>query len=100
MLSKYGNLLFGCSPAAMEPEAPVYERIVLKLSGEAVQERGGRDNISPTVVRAIAERMKEVRDLGVEVAVVIGGGENLRGGSPTRRGQGSTPGGLQWKAST
>jgi len=48
---------------AMEPEAPVYERIVLKLSGEAMQQHGGRDNISPPVVREIAERMKEVRDL-------------------------------------
>jgi len=42
----------------MEPEAPVYERIVLKVSGEAMHEHGGRDNISPTVVRSIAERAK------------------------------------------
>ena len=89
-LSKCGHLLFGCSPAAMEPEAPVYERIVLKLSGEAVQERGGRDNISPTVVRSIAERMKEVRDLGVEVAVVIGGGNIWRGLSAADRGMDRT----------
>ncbi|KAF5408144.1 MAG: hypothetical protein Udaeo2_16770 [Candidatus Udaeobacter sp.] len=47
----------------MQTEQPAYKRIVLKLSGEAVQERGGRDNISPTVVREIAERIKEVRDL-------------------------------------
>ena len=46
----------------MEPETPVYERIVLKLSGEAVQERGGRDNISPGVVREIAERTMRERD--------------------------------------
>ena len=90
LLSKRGYLLFGCSSAAMEPEAPVYERIVLKLSGEAVQERGGRDNISPTVVRAIAERMKEVRDLGVEVAVVIGGGNIWRGLSAADRGMDRT----------
>src|SRR5678815_828197 len=50
----------------MEPEAPVYERIVLKLSGEAMHEHGGRDNISPPVVLGIAERMKEVRDLGMD----------------------------------
>ena len=56
----------------MQTEKPAYKRIVLKLSGEAVQERGGRDNISPTVVRDIAERIKEVRDLGVQVSVVIG----------------------------
>ena len=44
LLSKRGYLLFGCSSAAMEPEAAVYERIVLKLSGEAMQQHGGRDN--------------------------------------------------------
>jgi len=55
----------------MQTEKPAYKRIVLKLSGEAVQERGGRDNISPTVVREIAERIKEVRDLSVQVSVVI-----------------------------
>src|SRR5882724_11068160 len=86
LLSKRGYLLFGCSSAAMEPEAAVYERIVLKLSGEAMQQHGGRDNISPPVVREIAERMKEVSDLGVEVAVVIGGGNIWRGLSAAERG--------------
>ena len=74
----------------MEPEAAVYERIVLKLSGEAMQQHGGRDNISPPVVREIAERMKEVRDLGVEVAVVIGGGNIWRGLSAADRGMDRT----------
>src|SRR6516165_8192710 len=73
----------------MQPEAPVYERIVLKLSGEAMQ-HGGRDNISPPVVREIAERVKEVRDLGVEVAVVIGGGNIWRGLSAADRGMDRT----------
>ena len=90
LLSKHVYLLFGCSSAAMEPETPVDERIVLKLSGEAMNEHGGRDNISPTVVRAIAERMKEVRDLGVEVAVVIGGGNIWRGLSAADRGMDRT----------
>ena len=58
----------------METETPAYKRIVLKLSGEAMQERGGRDNISPPVVREIAARIKEVNDLGVQTSVVIGGG--------------------------
>src|SRR5438046_2287230 len=74
----------------MEKETPVYKRIVLKLSGEAMQERGGRDNISPTVVREIAERIKEVRDLGVQVAVVIGGGNIWRGLSASHRGMDRT----------
>src|SRR6201987_156010 len=74
----------------MKREAPAYKRIVLKLSGEALRERGARDNISPTVVRAIAERVKEVRDLGVEVAVVIGGGNIWRGLSAADRGMDRT----------
>src|SRR5262249_33027441 len=74
----------------METESPVYERIVLKLSGEAMQQQGGRDNISPTVVREIAERIKEVRHLGVEVAIVIGGGNIWRGLSAADRGRDRT----------
>src|SRR5947208_6260831 len=74
----------------MQTEKPAYKRIVLKLSGEAVQERGGRDNISPTVVRDIAERIKEVRDLGVQVSVVIGGGNIWRGVSASHRGMDRT----------
>jgi uridylate kinase len=74
----------------MQAEQPAYKRIVLKLSGEAVQERGGRDNISPTVVREIAERIKEVRDLGVQVSVVIGGGNIWRGLSASHRGMDRT----------
>src|SRR5712664_2955861 len=74
----------------MQTEKPAYKRIVLKLSGEAVQERGGRDNISPTVVREIAERIKEVRDLGVQVAVVIGGGNIWRGLTASVRGMDRT----------
>src|SRR5438128_1657640 len=74
----------------MKTEAPAYERIVLKLSGEALQARGARDNISPAVVHEIAERIKEVRDLGVQVAVVIGGGNIWRGLSASHRGMDRT----------
>src|SRR5437762_1641273 len=74
----------------MQTEQPAYKRIVLKLSGEAVQERGGRDNISPTVVREIAERIKDVRDLGVQVSVVIGGGNIWRGLAASHRGMDRT----------
>src|SRR5207245_10078291 len=74
----------------MQTETPVYERIVLKLSGEAMQERGARDNISLAVVRGIAERIKEVRDLGVQVAAVIGGRNIWRGLSASHRGMDPT----------
>src|SRR6266849_7682356 len=74
----------------MQTEAPAYKRIVLKLSGEALQERGARDNISPAVVHEIAERIRDVRDLGVQVAVVIGGGNIWRGLSASHRGMDRT----------
>jgi len=74
----------------MQTEAPAYKRIVLKLSGEALQERGGRDNISLGVVREIAERIRDVRDLGVQVSIVIGGGNIWRGVSASHRGMDRT----------
>src|SRR6185437_6226708 len=74
----------------MQMERPLYKRIVLKLSGEAMQERGARDNISPTVVREIAERIKQVRDLGVQISIVIGGGNIWRGLSASHRGMDRT----------
>jgi uridylate kinase len=74
----------------METEAPAYKRIVLKLSGEALREPGGRDNISPPVVRAVAEQIKELHDLGIQVAVVIGGGNIWRGLAAADRGMDRT----------
>ena len=63
----------------MKPAAqPVYQRILLKLSGEAMmgnQEYG----IDPAVVQIVAQEIKEVRALGVEVGIVIGGGNIYRG---------------------
>ncbi len=57
---------------------PIYKRIVLKLSGEAFQ--GGRGyGISPEMVASIAQEIKEVKALGLEIAVVTGGGNIFRG---------------------
>ena len=74
----------------MKTEAPAYKRVVLKLSGEALQERGQRENISPDVVREIADRIKEVNQLGVQIAIVIGGGNIWRGSSAAVRGMDRT----------
>ena len=74
----------------MKTEARAYKRIVLKLSGEALQERGARENISPPVVREIAARIKEVHDLGVQTSVVIGGGNIWRGLAASHRGMDRT----------
>ena len=74
----------------MNAKTPAYKRVVLKLSGEALQERGARDNISPAVVREIAERIKDVSQLGVQIAIVIGGGNIWRGLSASNRGMDRT----------
>jgi uridylate kinase len=57
---------------------PAFQRILLKLSGEALigdLEYG----VSPAVVKKVAEEVKEVREMGVEVGIVIGGGNIYRG---------------------
>ena len=55
-----------------------YRRIVLKLSGEALSGDQGY-GIEPKVIQSIAKQVKEVAELGVEVAVVVGGGNIWRG---------------------
>ncbi|HLR63870.1 MAG TPA: UMP kinase [Pseudogracilibacillus sp.] len=55
-----------------------YKRIVLKLSGEALSGEIGY-GIEPQVIQSIASQVKEVAELGVEVAVVVGGGNIWRG---------------------
>ncbi|RKO60925.1 uridylate kinase [Caldibacillus debilis GB1] len=58
--------------------SPKYKRIVLKLSGEALAGDEGF-GINPAVIKSIARQIKEVAELGVEVAVVVGGGNIWRG---------------------
>jgi len=65
---------------------PKYKRVVLKLSGEALREPGSMDNISPQIVRNVALQVKQVRDLGIEIAIVIGGGNIMRGATASHRG--------------
>ncbi len=65
--------------------APRYRRILLKLSGEALAGREGY-GIDEGVLRAIAEEIKGVHELGVAVAIVIGGGNIFRGIAASARG--------------
>ena len=58
--------------------SPKYKRVVLKLSGEALAGEEGV-GINPGVIKSIAEQGKVVAELGVEVAVVVGGGNIWRG---------------------
>ncbi len=59
-------------------DKPVYQRILLKLSGEALL--GDEDyGIDPVIIGRIANEIREVRNTGVQVAIVIGGGNIFRG---------------------
>ena len=57
---------------------PAFHRIVLKLSGEALMGNQGF-GVDPEMVRRIASEIQEVRGMGVQVAVVVGGGNFIRG---------------------
>ncbi len=67
------------------PGAPIYRRVLLKLSGEALM---GSDayGINREVLMRIASEIKAVRDSGVQLAVVIGGGNIFRGVAPSAQG--------------
>ena len=66
------------APASAEAGRARYKRIVLKLSGEALQGALGF-GIDPKVLEDLAQQVKEIKDLGVEVTVVVGGGNIFRG---------------------
>jgi len=71
-------------PMAIQTK-PKYHRVLLKLSGEALL--GGRQyGISPEYTRYVAEEIKKIQALGVQVAVVIGGGNIMRGAAVAEHG--------------
>jgi uridylate kinase len=57
-----------------------YKRILLKLSGEALQGGNKSINFEPHILEQYTEEIKEVKAQGVEIAIVIGGGNIFRGG--------------------
>jgi uridylate kinase len=63
-----------------------YKRVVLKLSGEALREPGSEDNISPEIVEGIARQIKAAHQTGLEIGIVVGGGNFWRGASAAGRG--------------
>lgn len=63
-----------------------FKRVVLKLSGEALREPGSEDNISPEIVEGIARQIKAAHQTGLEIAIVVGGGNFWRGASAAGRG--------------
>ena len=65
-------------------KSPVYKRILLKLSGEALQGRQTH-GIDAEMCASLAHQIKEVHNLGVEVALVVGGGNIFRGQIESQR---------------
>ncbi|MCE9518066.1 MAG: UMP kinase [Verrucomicrobia bacterium] len=63
-----------------------HKRVLLKLSGEALREVGSHDNISPPIVENIASQIKTAHQAGLEIALVVGGGNFWRGVSASNRG--------------
>ena len=65
--------------------SPAYKRIILKLSGESLQGKQGY-GIDTLAVRSIAAQVKQIHGLGVETAIVIGGGNIFRGARAAKEG--------------
>ncbi|MBK9992166.1 MAG: UMP kinase [Verrucomicrobia bacterium] len=78
--------------ASATPPSVKYKRIVLKLSGEVL--RGGKsgDPIDGVVLERICSQVKAIHELGVQVSVVIGGGNIFRGLAGEKRGVDRTTG--------
>jgi uridylate kinase len=76
----------GChSPGMKKSPSPKYRRILLKLSGEALGGEQGM-GIDPIAVHDMAAQVREVRDLGVQVVIVLGGGNIFRGLAGSEKG--------------
>jgi len=69
----------------MKSQKPKYRRILLKLSGEALGDPNG-NGIDAARVSDMAEQISEVRQLGIEVVIVIGGGNIFRGVAGSEKG--------------
>ena len=62
----------------------MYKRVLLKLSGEALS--GSEKNFDPKILHGLAEEIKEAQALGGEIAIVVGGGNFIRGKTVTEIG--------------
>ena len=67
------------APAPLPDRDPIYSRILLKVSGDALAPPGREYGISPQATTLIARQLAEVTALGVRTAVVVGGGNIWRG---------------------
>lgn len=76
----------------MAAKKPIYQRVVIKLSGEALLNQNTGEPIDPSMLESISRQLKEVHDLGVQIAIVVGGGNIFRGLAGEKRGVDRTTG--------
>jgi len=67
-------------------DKPIYDRILLKLGGESLAAENGGFGIDQEALNSIASEIAEAKNMGVEIAIVIGGGNILRGAAASSLG--------------
>jgi uridylate kinase len=73
-------------PSTKPKDPRPFRRAILKLSGEALRDPESRDNISPEIVDRIATEIREAVETGLQLGIVVGGGNFWRGASASARG--------------
>jgi len=81
-------------------QTPRYRRVIIKLSGEALINPKSGEPIDPVILESISRQLKRVHDLGVEIAIVVGGGNIFRGLKGERQGVDRTTGDYMGMLST
>lgn len=67
-------------------DKPIYDRVLLKLGGESLAAENGGFGIDQAALNSIASEVAEAKNMGVEIAIVIGGGNILRGATASSLG--------------
>jgi len=67
-------------------DKPIYDRVLLKLGGESLAAENGGFGIDQQALNSIAAEVAEAKDMGVQIAIVIGGGNILRGATASSLG--------------
>ena len=67
-------------------DKPIYERVLLKLGGESLAAENGGFGIDQAALNSIASEVAEAKNMGVQIAIVIGGGNILRGATASSLG--------------
>lgn len=78
-LFPHASKLLALMDATADGSTPQYKRIVLKISGEVLRGKDSGETIDGAILHRVCEEIKSVYDLGVEVGLVVGGGNIFRG---------------------